>query len=116
MDRHLTAQEMLAEAAKRPEEIPQTGPHAFGRMGMDFKDIILIVIAGPFFASLCHRGMLALDALVRLVFIGADMAVWQGETMYVLDQRFGLCRVNHAQPHLSTRTPNRAQPCGRSLA
>jgi hypothetical protein len=109
MDCHVSTQEMLADAAKRSEEVSQTCPHAFSRIGVDFKNIVRIVIARPFLASVRNRGMLAFDSLIRLVFIGEDMAVWQGETMYVLDQRFGLCRVNHSQANLPTRTPNGAQ-------
>src|SRR6266516_4757597 len=109
MDRHIATQEMLADATKRSEEIPQAGPHAFGRIGMDFKDVILIVIACPFLASMCHCGMLALDALVRFVFIGEDMAVWPGKAMHMSHQRLGLCGVNHSQTNLPARTPNGAQ-------
>jgi hypothetical protein len=57
------------------EEISQPGPHAFGRIGVNFKDISLIVITRPFLATLGNGGVMALDALVRFVLIGEDMAV-----------------------------------------
>jgi hypothetical protein len=100
---------MLAHATKRSEEISQSCPHAFGRIGVDFKDIIVIIIACPFFAPMSYCGMLALDALIRLIFIGKDMAVWQGKPMNMSDQRFGLCGVNDAQTDLSAGTPDGAQ-------
>lgn len=53
--------------------------------------------------------MLALDTLIRLVFIGEDMAVWPGKTMNMLDQCLGVGGVNHAQTNLPARTPDRAQ-------
>jgi hypothetical protein len=109
MNGNVTAQEMLAHATKRSEEISQPCPHAFGRIGVNFKDIISIIITCPFFAPMSYGGMLALDGLIRLVFIGKDMAVWQGEAMNMSDQGFGLCGVNNAQTDLSAGTPNRAQ-------
>ena len=109
MNGNITVQEMLAYATKWSEEISQARPHAFGRIGVDFKDIILIVIACPFFAPMSYCGMLALDALIRLIFICNDMAVWQGKAMNMSDQRFGLCAVNDAQTDLSAGTPHGAQ-------
>jgi hypothetical protein len=101
MDCHLSTQEMLAGIAGRSEEVSQTRSHPFGGIGMNFKDVILIVIACPFFATMCHGGMLALDALVRLVFIREDMTGRPGKTMKMSDQRFGLRRVNDTQTDLS---------------
>src|SRR5215211_1214843 len=109
MDRHITTHEMFADAAKRPEEIPQTRPHAFGRIGMNFKDVILIVIACPFLGTMGNGGVLALDALVRLVLVGEDMAVRPSKAMHMSHQGLGLRGVNHSQPNLPARTPNGTQ-------
>lgn len=90
MDRHIATQEMLADTAKWPEEVSQTRPHALGGIRVNFKDVILIVIAHPFLVCVRHRGMLAFDTLIRFVFIREDMTVRVGKTMHVFDQGLGL--------------------------
>jgi len=114
MDRDIATQEMLADAAKRSEKIPQASPHPFGRIGMDFKDIVCIIITRPFLVAVCNRGMLALDACVRFVFVGKNMAVRPGKAMHMFGQCLGLCGVNHPQSNLSARPSNRAQD-GRTI-
>jgi hypothetical protein len=109
MDRHVSTQEMFAEATKRSEEVSQPCPHAFDRVGVNFKGIILIVIACPLLVSMCNGRMLAFDAMIRLVFIGENMAVRPGNAMNMVRQGFGLCGVNHPQTDLPAGTSNRAQ-------
>ena len=75
MNSHITAQEMLADAAKRSEKISQASPQPFNRIGVSFKDIIFVIIPRPFLAAMCDCGMLTLDTLIRLVFVGEDMTI-----------------------------------------
>ena len=109
MDGCVPAQEMLADTAKRPKEIAQTRPHAFGRIGVDFKHMVLIIVACPFLDTMSNAGMLALNALIGFVIIRENMAIGLSETMHMIDQCFDLGGVNHLQTNLAARTTNGAQ-------
>jgi hypothetical protein len=109
MNSHIATQVVLANATKWSEEIAQTRPHAFDHIGVDFKDIVVIVVSCPFLDAMSDRGMHALDASVGFKFISEDMAIRQGKAMDMSYQGSGLCSVNHLQANLSTRTSNRAQ-------
>ena len=53
--------------------------------------------------------MLTLNAIVRIVFIGEHMAVWQGDPVNMPGQRSGLRVVDNLQTNQSTRASDRTQ-------
>ena len=54
MHSDIATQEVPTHAAERSKEIAQASPHAFDGIGMDFKNIIIVIVPRPFFDAMSN--------------------------------------------------------------
>src|SRR5258707_3681476 len=109
MNGNVAAQKPFTDTSKGTQEVTQSRPHAFGRVGMNFTDTVAIIIPRPFFAAMRDGGVSALNSIVTGILIGIDVGLGQCKVFHMTRQR-RLGRVfYYSQAHLTTVAPHTAQ-------
>src|SRR5258707_3999017 len=109
MNGNVAAQKPFTDTSKGTQEVTQSRPHAFGRVGMNFTDTVAIIIPRPFFAAMRDGGVSALNSIVTGILIGIDVGLVQCKVFHITRQR-RLGRVfYYSQAHLTTVAPHTAQ-------
>ncbi len=76
---HRARQIIFVDSAERSQKVAGTGPHAFGRVGMDLTNTIAIIIACPFMFAMIDGDMRAGNLIVAGPFIriGKRGRLWE---------------------------------------
>src|SRR5258708_26109400 len=109
MNGNVAAQKPFTDTSKGTQEVTQSRPHAFGRVGMNFTDTVAIIIPRPFFAAMRDGGVSALNSIVTGILSGIAVGLGQCKVCHMTRQR-RLGRVfYYSQAHLTTVAPHTAQ-------